>query len=92
MKLKPPKNQIKGTVTGMCRYLGRVKDREDDNLALTIWVWYGNRRGFGAEYFSNICLSQSGVTRKGKFTWGTPVEIWTWQEIVLYRWRTQSAD
>lgn len=82
MRRLPPKKYLKGTVTMLRRYVGRV--REAPTWGLVLDLWPANFRKLktadkGLLYANLSVNGNSGVTAVGKFHCGTPVDLWTWE-------------
>lgn len=63
--------------------MGRVKQNHKDFLELTIWEFFGARKKFGEELFSNVTKTGDGITidaTQANARMGSVVEIWTWDE------------
>lgn len=92
MKLRPPKRFVSKNAGHFQRYYGRVSSIQEGILCMTIWEWFGDRKGFGRELFSHVVMNNSQITLNGKFSCGTPVEIWTWKEKNKERAHVASMD
>lgn len=87
MKLKPP-ILLECKPLNIKRYYGRISGffrcSKDTTYDMTIWEWFGKRKGWGKTFNALPTINKirggkvsvSGV----KATIGSPAAIWTWEE------------